>query len=1255
MEKLDPIDVEFVLNSAEFKQHSDKVKAEITGVADSAMSASDRVSKEVQTIVADQNRLFEGLKGNVKRTAQDAVEAFEMMDPAIRRQMENLVLFENQLDSLRQAEIQLQNNLKAGSITQGQYNKSMAAIRAETAKTKVGMNELSAAIRQQGQTAATNIPQQKAQWNGLGNSINQISRELPAFTYSAQTGFMAISNNIPILVDEINRMKVANKAAAASGAATVPIWKAVGAAIFSWGTAISLAITLITVYGKEIGSFVSGLFSAKDAMDNTKKSQEALNEAFASSDYKKAVSGIIDLKTNLDLAKEGFISQKTVIDQYNESIGAVAGEVKTLSEVEQGMIDNADKYVQAVLYKAAALAAQEKIAGQLVESAEAKLKAEQSLVDAEAKLAEARIKNQKRIVFTPSGQAIESASIEENDVAYYERKVALAQKANDEIIESGNDLVEALKKQSLATGLDLFSENTSGTKSKGDSTLKARKDILEKIAALDAEYLRKSFTKDEEELQALRDKFAKVRELVTEWNADPKNRANRIDVSGLDGTESSAVANLTYRQETARMKTQLEEQKKIFQEYESWKLRFGEESAKDQYGAQIGEYESYMDYLRKLINDNQDTYTAITTGQASGGQTERYQVLEREAEEINRLNLEKNAVLVEQNRTHQQSLLLMEEKYQRDRAALIEQGKLEEVAVLDAKYDEEIGKLENANLRKTEAYKNLFLHVQRMTVAQAKTLIAAMDEELKHHKITADEMAKVEERKARLMRLIRNATLEDVSKIAGALGGLGKALEDLGTSSNSAGLMQIGGLMSGLASGVNDLLVAFDQDATSVDKISSGINGIINMVNMLAGAAAKRREAEESYYRSVIGFQNDYNLSLNEQIRLQSILGESVFLNNYEGRVKDGLAALNDANKGYQEALDKLNLGQAKSGQRNAVDLGNVGKGAGAGAAIGATIGSVVPVIGTAIGAAVGAIVGGLTGLFGGKKKKDTFLPLLSEYPELLQESEDGVVRINKELAKNLIENNLVDEKTKDILNNILEWETALEEARQQIRDVVGELAGSLGTDLRNSLVEAFRDGEDAAIAMGDSVEKVLENILSQLIFNKIFAEAFEKLEKEMISSQDVGGDGNWIDDFQRFFETAKGLGGDFNEAMQSAMDAAADAGFNIFQPTKDEKNQKGLSGAIRRELTEATGSELAGLFRGFFDVSKRGLILNENRFLLEKQHYEAMLQSINYQAAIESNTARTADKVTEAVTELKQIVKNTKQANGMDLGVGGP
>src|SRR5690606_13021611 len=117
------------------------------------------------------------------------------------------------------------------------------------------------------------VNKSKTSFNGLQNSINQISRELPAFTYSAQTGFMAISNNLPILFDEIGNIRKQNDAMVASGQKAVPMWKQLSGAIFGWGTLLSIGITLMTVYGKEIGEWIVGLFKGKDALAALKKEQ----------------------------------------------------------------------------------------------------------------------------------------------------------------------------------------------------------------------------------------------------------------------------------------------------------------------------------------------------------------------------------------------------------------------------------------------------------------------------------------------------------------------------------------------------------------------------------------------------------------------------------------------------------------------------------------------------------------------------------------------------------------------------------------------------------------------------------------------------------------------------------------------------------------------------------------------------------------------------------------------------------------------
>ena len=108
-----------------------------------------------------------------------------------------------------------------------------------------------------------NVGNYESGFNGLNMSVQQILREMPNAAMSMNTFFLAISNNIPMLVDEINRLREANKAAAADGKAGVSIWKALSGAFFSWNTAISVGVTLLTVYGGEIVKWIGNLFNAK--------------------------------------------------------------------------------------------------------------------------------------------------------------------------------------------------------------------------------------------------------------------------------------------------------------------------------------------------------------------------------------------------------------------------------------------------------------------------------------------------------------------------------------------------------------------------------------------------------------------------------------------------------------------------------------------------------------------------------------------------------------------------------------------------------------------------------------------------------------------------------------------------------------------------------------------------------------------------------------------------------------------------------
>ena len=114
-------------------------------------------------------------------------------------------------------------------------------------------------------------------WDGMGNAINQLTREFPAFSVSLQTGFLAISNNIPILVDQISRIRKENAALREEGLKGVPVWKQIAKSALSWNTLLSVGITLLTVYGKDIFEWGKNLLSSSSSAKAASEAQRDLN------------------------------------------------------------------------------------------------------------------------------------------------------------------------------------------------------------------------------------------------------------------------------------------------------------------------------------------------------------------------------------------------------------------------------------------------------------------------------------------------------------------------------------------------------------------------------------------------------------------------------------------------------------------------------------------------------------------------------------------------------------------------------------------------------------------------------------------------------------------------------------------------------------------------------------------------------------------------------------------------------------------
>lgn len=203
-----------------------------------------------------------------------------------------------------------------------------------------------------------NVGNYKKIWDGLGFSVTQVVRELPALAVSANTFFLAISNNVPMIIDEIKKLRIQNEAARRAGEKTVSVWKSVAGSLFSFNTALVLVITAFTLWGKEIVDWFSSIGKVRGELMSTSKALASVHEQLlkGADDYAKNRVSLEKLrvewsKLTSDKEKLQFIKDnKTAFDQLDVSVNNVA-------DAENLLVTNTDGFIAAMKLRAKAAAA----------------------------------------------------------------------------------------------------------------------------------------------------------------------------------------------------------------------------------------------------------------------------------------------------------------------------------------------------------------------------------------------------------------------------------------------------------------------------------------------------------------------------------------------------------------------------------------------------------------------------------------------------------------------------------------------------------------------------------------------------------------------------------------------------------------------------------------------------------------------------------------------------------------------------------
>lgn len=196
-------------------------------------------------------------------------------------------------------------------------------------------------------------------WDGLGVSVAQVVRELPAAAVSLNTFFLGISNNIPIVIDEIKKVREQNKALAAEGKPTVSVTKQIISALFSWQTALVVVLYALSAHGKEILHWIQVMWSGQktvadmadvvDSVDDVlTKNTKSLGEQIAT--LRKLSVEWKNLGGNLKKQQQFIKDNQSEFNKLDVSINNV-------NQAENLLVDNTDVFIKALYARAKATAA----------------------------------------------------------------------------------------------------------------------------------------------------------------------------------------------------------------------------------------------------------------------------------------------------------------------------------------------------------------------------------------------------------------------------------------------------------------------------------------------------------------------------------------------------------------------------------------------------------------------------------------------------------------------------------------------------------------------------------------------------------------------------------------------------------------------------------------------------------------------------------------------------------------------------------
>ena len=270
-----------------------------------------------------------------------------------------------QLNKYSQAQIEASTRLKTMQQRAFELREEMARLKQATNDGTLRVGQYERAL---GHTAknSNNAYYQTFQ-------LTQVMRELPNFAIDARVGFMAISNNLPMLAEGFSNLSRSIDSTTGKMLGTVGAAKIFARSLLSLNTImIVFSSLLILLNNKKFTEWIDKIINkTTEAERVTKDFLKTLKDG--SSGFKSTIESVSKVEASMALYNDGLIDGKTFLAEFNKELGLFYGKQTDASSAVEAFTRLTPSYL-----KAMQLQAEANIALQLAVDAAMKKEAERA-------------------------------------------------------------------------------------------------------------------------------------------------------------------------------------------------------------------------------------------------------------------------------------------------------------------------------------------------------------------------------------------------------------------------------------------------------------------------------------------------------------------------------------------------------------------------------------------------------------------------------------------------------------------------------------------------------------------------------------------------------------------------------------------------------------------------------------------------------------------------------------------------------------